>query len=92
MAKAAEAKAVVIVNDLKQVPEFTPSARMWITVFLLGILPPRAMRNVLSAHKVRGVTIYRGKMPEQERNQAPIRSETADNGQPRPTSGADLGS
>ena len=91
MAKAAEAKAVVIVNDLKQVPEFRPSARMWITVFLLGILPPRAMRNVLSAHKVRGVSVYRSKMPEPEVKFAPKKSASGDNGHPWPTSVDDIG-
>jgi len=38
------------------------------------------MRNVLSAHKVCGVSIYRSKMLEPEANLAPIRSATGDIG------------
>jgi VIT1/CCC1 family predicted Fe2+/Mn2+ transporter len=91
MAEAAEAQAAIIAKDLKQVPEFKPSARTRITVFLLGILPPRAMRNVLSAHKVRGISVYRCKMPEPEVKQEPQKSAAGDSSHPWPTSVDDIG-
>jgi VIT1/CCC1 family predicted Fe2+/Mn2+ transporter len=34
-------------------------------VLLIGIFGPRAMRHVLSASKVRGVSVYRGKVAEE---------------------------
>ena len=61
MAASAEKQAGILAKDLKPVPGFTPSLRARITVFLLGIFGPRAMRHVLSASKVRGVSVYRGK-------------------------------
>ncbi|MEJ2517974.1 MAG: VIT1/CCC1 transporter family protein [Methyloceanibacter sp.] len=64
MADAAEEQAAILAKDLKQVPSFTPSMRSRIMVFLLGILPPRAMRNALSAHKVRGISVYRSRTEE----------------------------
>ncbi|ODS01255.1 hypothetical protein AUC68_11630 [Methyloceanibacter methanicus] len=83
MAKAAEEQAAILAKDLKPVPDFKPSLRSRIAVLLLGILPPRAMRNVLSAHKVRGVSVYRSKMPEPG---------AADGrGHPWPTSVEDIG-
>lgn len=83
MAAAAEDQAGILAKDLKTVPVFKPSLRARITVFLLGILPPRAMRNVLSAHKVRGVSVYRGKIPETE--------QADESGHPWPTSVDDIG-
>ena len=61
MAASAEAQAVILAKELKPAPPFTPSLRSRITVVLLGIFGPRAMRHVLSASKVRGVSVYRGK-------------------------------
>ncbi len=57
MAASAEAQAGILAKDLKTVPTFTPSLRARITAFLLSVLPPRAMRHVLSASKVRGVLL-----------------------------------
>jgi VIT1/CCC1 family predicted Fe2+/Mn2+ transporter len=61
MAASAEKQAGILAKDLKSVPSFAPSLRSRLTVFLLGILGPRRMRHVLSASKVRGVSVYRGK-------------------------------
>ena len=60
MAASAEAQAGILAKDLKPVPTFTPSLRARITASLLRVLPPRAMRHVLSASKVRGISVYRG--------------------------------
>jgi VIT1/CCC1 family predicted Fe2+/Mn2+ transporter len=62
MADAAEQQAGILAKDLQEVPTFKPSLRSRLTVFLVGIFGPRAMRPVLSASKVRGVSVYRGKL------------------------------
>jgi VIT1/CCC1 family predicted Fe2+/Mn2+ transporter len=62
MAEAAEEQAGILAKELPQTPTFTPSLRSRLTVFLIGIFGPRAMRPVLSASKVRGVSVYRGKL------------------------------
>ena len=62
MAVAAEEQAGILAKELPQTPAFTPSLRSRITVFLIGIFGPRAMRHVLSASKVRGVSVYSGKV------------------------------
>jgi vacuolar iron transporter family protein len=76
MAGAAEEQAGILAKDLKQVPVFTPSLRSRITAFLIETFGPRAMRPVLSASKVRGVSVYSGKVQE---------------GHPWPTSVEDVG-
>ena len=60
MAASAEQQAGILAKDLKPAPVFTPSMRSRITVLLLDVFGPRAMRHVLSASKVRGVSVYRG--------------------------------
>jgi vacuolar iron transporter family protein len=62
MAAAAEKQAGILAKDLKTVPAFTPTVRARITVALLQVFGPRAMRHVLSASKVRGVSVYRSKV------------------------------
>jgi vacuolar iron transporter family protein len=62
MAAAAEEQAGILAKDLPAVPPFAPSLRSRLTVYLVGIFGPRAMRPVLSASKVRGVSVYRGKL------------------------------
>ena len=42
---------------------FEPSLRSRLTASLIGIFGPRAMRPVLSASKVRGISVYSGKLP-----------------------------
>jgi len=83
MADAAEKQAGILAKDLKQTPSFTPSTRSRITVLLLHLLGPRAMRHVLSASKVRGVSVYRG-------NVTPSGGEGVE-GHPMPTSVEDVG-
>jgi len=83
MAASAEQQAGILAKDLKQTPVFTPSIRSRITVFLLGIVGPRAMRHVLSASKVRGVSVYRGKVTPSPTEGAP--------GHPMPTSVEEVG-
>lgn len=87
MADAAEAQAAILAKDLKPVPSFSPSLRSRIMVFLLGILPPRAMRNALSAHKVRGISVYRTKTEEPK----PEKEKTDGAAHPWPTSVEDIG-
>jgi vacuolar iron transporter family protein len=62
MAGAAEAQAAILAKDLPEVPPFTPSLRSRVTAFLIRTFGPRAMRPVLSASKVRGVSVYSGKV------------------------------
>ena len=62
MAKAAEEQAGILAKELPQTPAFTPSLRSRLTVFLISMFGPRAMRPVLSASKVRGVSVYSGKI------------------------------
>ncbi len=83
MAASAEKQAGILAKDLKPVPSFTPSLRSRLTVFLLGIFGPRAMRHVLSASKVRGVSVYRGK--------ATSSGDESGQGHPWPTSVEEVG-
>jgi VIT1/CCC1 family predicted Fe2+/Mn2+ transporter len=62
MAVSAEEQAGILAKELPHTPAFTPSLRSRITVFLIGIFGPRAVRHVLSASKVRGVSVYSGKV------------------------------
>lgn len=61
MAEAAETQAGILAKDLAEVPRFQPPLRSRLTAFLIGIFGARAMRHVLSASKVRGVSVYRGR-------------------------------
>ena len=63
MAEAAETQAGILAKELKPVPVFEPSLRSRLTASLIGMFGPRAMRHVLSASKVRGVSVYSGKLP-----------------------------
>jgi VIT1/CCC1 family predicted Fe2+/Mn2+ transporter len=60
MARAAEEQAGILAKDINPVPEFTPSLRAKLIASLLGTFGPRAMRPILSASKVRGISVYRG--------------------------------
>jgi vacuolar iron transporter family protein len=77
MAQAAEEQAAILAKELPRVPVFAPSLRSRITVLLVSIFGPRAMRPVLSASKVRGISVYRGKLEPE--------------GHPWPTSAEDVG-
>ena len=61
MAAAAEKQAAVLAHDLGRTPEFTPALRARLIAKCIAAFGPRAMRHVLSASKVRGVSIYSGK-------------------------------
>ena len=76
MARAAEDQAAILAQSLKPIPAFAPSLRSRITAFLIRIFGPRAMKPVLAASKVRGVSVYGGKIEE---------------GHPWPTSVEDIG-
>src|ERR1044072_5787185 len=76
MAEAAETQAAILAKSLQTVPAFAPSLRPRITSFLIRTFGPRAMKPVLSASKVRGVSVYGGKIEE---------------GHPWPTSVEDVG-
>jgi len=60
MAHAAEEQAAILAKDLEPVPAFAPSLRSCATASLIRIFGPRAMKPVLSASKVRGVSVYGG--------------------------------
>jgi vacuolar iron transporter family protein len=77
MSEAAEEQAGILAKDLGEVPAFQPSLRSRFTAFLIGLFGARAMRHVLSAAKVRGVSVYRA-MAEPE-------------GHPMPTSVEEVG-
>jgi VIT1/CCC1 family predicted Fe2+/Mn2+ transporter len=77
MREAAETQAAILAKDLPGSPAFTPSFRSRLTVFLIGIFGPRAIRPILSASKVRGVSVYRGKLEPE--------------GHPWPTSAEEVG-
>jgi len=61
MQAAAEEQAGILARDLDHVPNFVPSLRARLIASLVGIFGPRAMRGVLSAIKVRGLSVYSGK-------------------------------
>jgi len=63
MAAAAETQAGILAKELGKVPSFEPALRSRLTVFLIKIFGPRAMRPILSASKVRGVSVYSGTVP-----------------------------
>src|SRR4029079_14267234 len=63
MAEAAEQQAGILAKGLKPVPVFQPSLRSRLTASLIGMFGPRAMRPVLSASKVRGISVYSGTLP-----------------------------
>ncbi len=65
MASSAEGQAAILAKDLASVPGFTPPLRARIIAVLLRAVGPRAARHMLSASKVRGISIYRGPAPEE---------------------------
>lgn len=61
MAAAAEEQAGILAKDLGRTPDFTPSLRSRLIATCVATFGPRAMRPILSATKVRGVSVYSGK-------------------------------
>jgi VIT1/CCC1 family predicted Fe2+/Mn2+ transporter len=62
MVHAAEEQAAILAKDLPGTLSFSPSFRSRLTAFLIGVFGPRAVRPILSASKMRGVSVYRGKL------------------------------
>jgi vacuolar iron transporter family protein len=77
MAEAAEEQAGILAKELHETPPFKPSLRSLLTAFLIKTFGPGAMRPVLSASKVRGVSVYGTKLQPE--------------GHPWPTSVEDVG-
>jgi len=61
MAGEAEEQAGILAKDLGRTPDFTPSLRSRLIASCIATFGPRAMRPILSASKVRGVSVYSGK-------------------------------
>jgi VIT1/CCC1 family predicted Fe2+/Mn2+ transporter len=61
MASAAEAQASILAKDLDRTPDFAPALRARLIAKCIAAFGPRTMRTVLSAAKVRGVSVYSGK-------------------------------
>lgn len=60
MARAAEAQAGILAKSFSAPPVFRPSMRARLVKKLIGAFGPRAMRPILAATKVRGVSFYAG--------------------------------
>jgi vacuolar iron transporter family protein len=60
MAQAAEDQAAILAKELPETPAFAPGPRSRLTVWLIGVFGARAMGPILSASKVRGISVYRG--------------------------------
>lgn len=60
MAAAAAEQAGLLAHEMGEEPGFAPSPRARLVAGLVRLLGPRAMRPVLSAMKVRGVSVYAG--------------------------------
>jgi vacuolar iron transporter family protein len=78
MREAAEEQAGILATDLGRTPDFAPSMRSRLIATCIATVGPRAMRPILSAPKVRGVSVYSGKT-------------TAPAGHPWPNSVEDIG-
>jgi len=66
MAAAAESQAGILAKGLTPVPAYEPSLRTRAVAWLVRVFGPRAVRHVLSASKVRGISVYRGKLDGQD--------------------------
>jgi VIT1/CCC1 family predicted Fe2+/Mn2+ transporter len=62
LAAESEEQAAIIARDLETPPKFAASARTRIVAALLGQFGPRHMKGVLAAMKVRGLSVYSGKL------------------------------
>jgi len=60
MASAADEQAALLAQQIEAPLNFSPSLRIRFIAWLVRLLGPRAMRPILSAAKVRGVSIYAG--------------------------------
>ncbi|MDJ0513956.1 MAG: VIT1/CCC1 transporter family protein [Methyloceanibacter sp.] len=87
MANAADEQAEILAKDLHPRPRFSPSVRTRVLSGLLGVLSPSMLRGALSAHKVRGVSVYRSKSFDSDTGI----KKTSTPGHPWPTSTDDIG-
>lgn len=62
LAAESEAQAAIIARDIDGAPRFAPAPRARFVAALTGVLPPKQMKGVLAAMKVRGLSVYSGKM------------------------------
>lgn len=62
LAAESEGQAAIIAKDLPVGSAFSPGLRARIVILLLGVFGPRQMKSVLAAVKVRGLSVYSGKM------------------------------
>ncbi len=63
LASESETQAAIIAKGLADpAPGFSPGLRASIVAGLLGVVTPRQMKGVLAAAKVRGLSVYSGKM------------------------------
>lgn len=60
MANAAEEQAQIIAKDFDSAPTFAPATRACFIAWLIRRFGPRAVRPILAASKVRGVSVYSG--------------------------------
>ncbi|WP_112662645.1 VIT1/CCC1 transporter family protein [Microvirga flavescens] len=62
MADAADRQAALLASDLGRTPVFHPALRARIVARLTKALGPKAIRPILSASKVRGISVYSGRV------------------------------
>lgn len=62
LAAEGEGQAAIIARELPEGTTFSPDLRARIVIALLGAFGPRQMKGVLAAVKVRGLSVYSGKM------------------------------
>lgn len=85
MAACSERQATKLAEQLESVPDFHPSMRTRVVAFLLRMLPPRMVRNIMSAQGVHGMSVYR--CPEMDPAQLPA----GKRGHPLPTTIDEIG-
>lgn len=62
LAAESEGQAAIIAKSIDGSPTYAPAIRARIVVSLLGVFGPRQMKGVLAAVKVRGLSVYSGKL------------------------------
>lgn len=63
LAQESEEQAALIAKAIGGAPAFRPSARAAVVAALVRLIGPKAMRPMLAAVKVRGLSIYNGPLP-----------------------------
>jgi VIT1/CCC1 family predicted Fe2+/Mn2+ transporter len=62
LAAEGEDQAAIIAREFKTASQFTPRLRARLVIVLLRVFGPKQMKGVLAATKVRGLSVYSGKM------------------------------